>query len=129
MAEILSKQYQSVFTTPKKEPYKFKEVICKIIHDITLTPEQFEQAIVAMKSSSAADPDGIPAYLFKMYAKVLAQPICKIWRRCLDSGKMPEGRIRAIITPIHKGDDKSDPANYRPVSLTNHLTKIFERVA
>ena len=41
---------------------------------------------------------------------------------------MPEGPIKAIITPIFKSDDKSDPANYRPVSLTNHLTKIFERV-
>ena len=52
----------------------------------------------------------------------------KIWRRCLDAGKMPQGPIRAIVTPIFKSDDKSEPANYRPVSLTNHITKIFERV-
>ena len=81
-----------------------------------------------MKSSSAAGPDGMPAYLFSTFAEELAYPIFKIWRRCLDSGKMPEGPIKATITPIHKGDDKGDPANYRPVSLTNHLTKIFERV-
>ena len=45
-----------------------------------------------------------------------------------DSGVMPETTLLAHITPILKSVDRSIPANYRPVSLTNHLTKIFERV-
>ena len=34
----------------------------------------------------------------------------------------------AYITPIFKGGDKSEPSNYRPVALTNHITKIYERI-
>ena len=41
---------------------------------------------------------------------------------------MPEGTIKALVTPIPREGEKSEPSNYRPVSLTNHLTKIFERV-
>ncbi len=41
---------------------------------------------------------------------------------------MPETTLLAFITPILKSVDRSVPANYRPVSLTNHMTKIFERV-
>ena len=55
-------------------------------------------------------------------------PIKKIWRLSLDTGKLPEGTTLAYITPIFKGGARSLPANYRPISLTNHLTKIFERI-
>ena len=41
---------------------------------------------------------------------------------------MPNSPILSIITPIYKGDGKSEAKNYRPVALTNHLTKIFEKV-
>ena len=51
-----------------------------------------------------------------------------MWRNSLDTGKLPEGIAIAWITPIYKGGNKSLPANYRPVALTNHVTKIFERV-
>ena len=32
------------------------------------------------------------------------------------------------VTPIHKGGSKQNPEQYRPVSLTSHIMKIFERV-
>ena len=34
----------------------------------------------------------------------------------------------AYVTPIHKGGSKQKPEQYRPVSLTSHIMKIFERV-
>ena len=32
------------------------------------------------------------------------------------------------ITPIYKAGNQGDPGNYRPVSLTSHLTKVFEKI-
>ena len=34
----------------------------------------------------------------------------------------------AIVKPIHKGGNKNKPQNYRPISLTSHTIKIFERI-
>ena len=33
-----------------------------------------------------------------------------------------------MISPIHKGGSRSATKNYRPVALTSHLIKVFERV-
>ena len=35
---------------------------------------------------------------------------------------------RANIVPIHKGEDKEEPLNYRPVSLTSVVAKICEKI-
>ena len=34
----------------------------------------------------------------------------------------------AYITPIHKGGSRRKPGNYRPVSLTSHIMKVFEKI-
>ena len=41
---------------------------------------------------------------------------------------IPDVFKMANITPIHKGGAKTKPEQYRPVSLTSHLMKVFERV-
>ena len=129
MAEILSKQYESVFSKPQMDrPFTFKQIACQAIEDIDITRNDIKEAMEAIKLSSAPGPDGIPAFLFKHFAEELSYPVTKIWRLSLDTGKMPEGTIKAFVTPIPKEGNKSEPSNYRPVSLTNHLTKIFERV-
>ena len=98
------------------------------ISDIELTADMFEFAMKSMKVTSAPGPDGVPAYLYYKFAKALAPPLLIIWQHSLETGLLPEETALAYITPILKSVDRSVPANYRPVSLTNHLTKIFERV-
>ena len=46
----------------------------------------------------------------------------------LESSIIPECLKRAAIVQIYKSGDKSVPSNYRPISLTPILMKIFERV-
>ena len=130
MANILSDQYLSVFSIPRTDlsSLELKEYNIEMLNDIDISEEHMAEAIKDMGSTSAPGPDGIPAFLFKTYTDQLVYPITKIWRISLDTGNLPEGTALAVITPIYKGGTRSLPANYRPVSLTNHLTKLFERV-
>ena len=46
----------------------------------------------------------------------------------LDTGNISELLKLANIVPIHKGGSKAFAKNYRPISLTSYLIKLFERV-
>ena len=46
----------------------------------------------------------------------------------MDTGEIPEILKLQTIIPIYKKGNKTLPENYRPVSLTSHLTKLFERI-
>ena len=46
----------------------------------------------------------------------------------MDQGTIPPALLLVLISPIHKGGSRGSPANYRPVALTSHVTKLFERV-
>ena len=45
-------------------------------------------------------------------------------------GRFPTAFKQAIVTPLLKKPDlnKSDPANYRPISNLNNISKLFERL-
>ena len=46
----------------------------------------------------------------------------------MDCGVIPVENLLVTICPIHKGGSRSLPKQYRPVALTSHLIKVFERV-
>ncbi len=56
----------------------------------------------------------------------LAEPSTALYNKSLQSGEVPQDRRKAIICMIFKYGDPEDAANYRPVSLTSVLCKIFE---
>ncbi len=51
-----------------------------------------------------------------------------IFRRSVQHGEIPEDWKRANVTPIFKKGAKSDPGNYRPVSLTSVCCKILDSI-
>ena len=81
-----------------------------------------------MRQNSASGPDEVPAILLRNCKNSLAVPIHLIWSHSIDHGYVPDFYKMSHIFPLHNKDSKSIPANYRPVSLTSHVVKVFERV-
>ena len=132
MARILSEQYSSVFSTrrdPLVDPALLfnSEDMSKLV-DIQFNISDIIEAIDEISSNSAPGPDCFPAILLKQCKEVLATPLVTIWRECLDKGLTPTLLKLSLIVPIHKGDSTAMAKNYRPVALTSHLVKIFEKV-
>ena len=136
IADILKEQYESAFSKPKADkrvtnPSLFfgsTENEREKISDIEFDEADIVKAINNVKTFSAAGPDAWNAKLIKNCKLELAQPLYIMWRKSLDTGTIPNVFKTANIAPIYKGGDRTEAKNYRPVALTSHLIKIFERI-
>ena len=58
----------------------------------------------------------------------MSEPLAIIYQKLLDEGVCPNEWKNANVTPIHKKGDRTDPSNYRPVSLTSQVCKVLESI-
>ena len=86
------------------------------------------EALKELDPYSAAPDGDIPARILSSCKNELAVPLCIFWSESFSSGCIPDALKMQYITPIYKKGDRTNPANYRPVSLTSHVVKTFERV-
>ena len=134
MARALQAHYGNVYSKPRFP--SVKEAICKWTgpdRDKTLEKVDVSSALIveAMKQLSeraAPGPDGVPAILLRRCSSSLSVPLSVLWTVSMESGKVPGILKEGIITPVFKGGNRSDCADYRPIVLTSHVAKTFERV-
>ena len=131
MADILQNQYTSVFSDPNSVKKKDPNILCDLsstLEDFEFTKEDIIKAINEIDENSACGENDIPATLIKKCKQELSHPLLLIWRDSLDYGYVPKPYKQQIITPVHKKSSKAQAENYRPISLTSHIIKIFERI-
>ena len=132
IADMLSNQYQGVFTQPTRQcpsqTEMFPEEGPEQLKDISISEDDFISAIKELSSTAGSGPDGMPAILLKKCKEAYSKALKILWQKCYDLGITPTCHKLAYIIPIHKGGMKAMASNYRPVALTSHLVKLFEKV-
>ena len=130
-AELLNEFFTSVFLTedltnlPKVEEAELSNG--KKIRETTIKKSDVEKKLKALLPGKAQGPDQIPPRVLKELCKELAEPLTILFNKSLDSGKIPKDWKFAEVTAIYKKGNKTDPGNYRPVSLTSVCCKIMEQ--
>ena len=135
MAELLSNQYESVFSKPNDEKkISNAEDFFQNIHsdgwltNINITEEELIKTLKALPSNSSPGPDGVSTDILKNLAEQMAVPLRLLFQNSIDKGEPLESPYKANVTPIHKGGDRASPQKYRPVCLTSHIVKTLERI-
>ena len=132
-SDVLQSQYISVYSTTGYKLANVKEKLNGIpgpqsLNEVIVTEGNIEKAIDDINASSAGGKDGIPALLLKNCKTAIKTPLTLMWKKSFETGEIPPLLKFGCIIPIHKGGDKSVPANYRPVTLTSHVIKIAEKL-
>ena len=130
-AELLNKFFTSVFlkedltNLPKVEEGEYSNG--ENISETIISEEEVEKKLKALLPGKAQGPDQIPPRVLKELSKELARPLTILFNKSLENGEVPNDWKFAEVTAIFKKGNKTDPGNYRPVSLTSVCCKIMEQ--
>ena len=130
IAELLSNQFKSVFSIPDT-PCPTKETLFNSeadLCDIDFTASDFIAAINELSATAGSGPDGLPSILIKKCKNSFARCLLALWQKCYDLEMTPQAHKDTQIIPKFKDGLKSIPVNFRPIALTSHLIKLFEKV-
>ena len=93
-----------------------------------VTAADVVEVLSKAKNTSSVGPDDISFKVLKAGSDVLAGILATIFNRSLSSGAFPRQYRQALIIPLHKKKSKTDPANYRNISLVSKQALIFEKL-
>ena len=96
--------------------------------DVPITEQEIVLAISQMKINKAPGIDNITNNMIKSSQTTLIKCYKKIFNACLVSGIYPEKWAEGCITPLYKANDMYDPGNYRGLTITSAIGKLFNRV-
>ena len=127
-------------TIGSKMARKFENMSCNdpikyinrsLLSSIYLNPtiiEEIKKLISEIEIKKAIGPDKISAYLVNISSAVIAPVLSKLFNKCMREGTFPNLLKIAEIIPLHKGGDKTQATNYRPISLLPLFGKLFEKI-
>ena len=127
-AEALNQFFASVFTHEDIAdiPAPDARVPGPTLCDLHISPRAVDRLLTSLKVSCSPGPDDIHPRVLSEAHSALSVPFSYLFRRSLDTGCIPSDWSLARVVPIHKKGSKSDPSNYRPVSLTAVPCKVME---
>ena len=99
------------------------------IDTIIFTHEDIGDQISQLSDWSGPGPDGVPAILLKKARTTVSIMLNNIFQHSFQNSEIPDILKIGFICPILKpNSSREKPAAWRPVSLTSHIIKTFERV-
>ena len=127
-AQILNTHFQSVHTQEDNQIPNMPHSPFPNIPALHITTNGIQKLLEGLDTTKSTGPDNIPAFILKSCASILAPILQVIYTQSLSSSSLPSDWLLANVNPLFKTGDRTDPSNYRPISLTSIPCKIFEHI-
>ena len=128
-ADLLNRQFKDAFTQerisdiPDLGPSPHPS--CQDIH---FTSPGIIKLLNGLRPHKAAGPDSIPPRILRDVATELGLVLTVLFQQLYDSGTTLQDWRDANVAPIFKKGNRHMAENYRPVSLTAVISKIYEHI-
>ena len=111
---IESKNYDSIYNNKTVKLFKINEL---------------NIAIKKLNNSKTLDSNGISNYIIKKLPSNAKEYLLVLYNKCLSEKKIPNNWKLATVCMLKKKlNNAQDIDNYRPISKTDNLAKLFEKL-
>ena len=130
MIDAFNAAFKSVFVTTPVPPNSDDnpQTSSNTLSYVFTTPEEVFKMIKSLDNDSSMGPDNIHSLLLKKCAEPLSHILCYIFNLSMLTGDVPDEWKFSYVTPIYKKGSRSNPLNYRPISLSSEPCKLHERI-
>ena len=132
-ADLLNVYFTSVFTVEDKTEIPVLENILEGGLEAQLDVVKFPVSLVLeklnrLKPGKSPGVDNISTLFLKNVCNEVDEPLNIIFTKSMESGQILLDWKRANVSPVFKKGKRSSPTNYRPISLTSHVSKVMESI-
>ena len=93
-----------------------------------ITEEEMRKAITKLKNNKAADSFGLMSEHFTLCIDGIVPVLMNLVNIIFKLRRVPDLLKEAILTPVYKKVDATNPSNYRGISVTPVILKIIEHI-
>jgi len=128
VSNLFSQHFISVYTQPRVldnssiSPHLQHDLPSNCFFDVS----DVELGLSKLRGNKSVGPDGFSGEFLYMLRSSLSYPLWLIFRKSLDEGIYPDLFKLSAVTPVLKSGDSSNVTNYRPISLSSHIVKLFD---
>ena len=98
------------------------------ILDDQITPEEVQAQIKNIKPEKSCGPDGVSPGILKMLPLQWILTLATLFNTIFISSSYPSAWSLAKLFTIFKKGDKSNPKNYRGITVINCLAKLYDMI-
>jgi len=123
-------EYYSNMLIEKRDDYKNINIMIPEKRDVPeISVNEIKKCLKAMKNGKSPGPGGIAVELLKSAPEIALENLADIFNRCLiHEEEIPQEWKIAHLTSIHKKGSKKECSNYRGISVTATVGRLYGRI-
>jgi len=133
MSELFNEAFGKVFTKENLSDIPEAKWVFPDKGGIGLCDISFDEASVLkslekLRDDKAVGADELVPRFLNLIKQELACPLTILFQSIMACESVPDDRKEANVVPVYKGGSRNVASNYRPISLTSQLCKVFETI-
>lgn len=119
---------QEVVDAVTSSTFKLSREEAEGIGSMEIDEAEVKGALKHSKPGTAPGLDGLPVELYRKCGDIFVPLFAKIYTAIGITQSLPSGLLDGVISSIYKKGQRSDPANYRPITVLNTDYRLLAKV-